>query len=76
MTDGLTEISKGLVRVEEKIEALSHRIEWVADSIQDHETRIRALEDKHSLLIGKLTALMIISITTVSVILAWISTWP
>ena len=69
------EILTGLARVETKIEALTDRIDWLADSIQDHETRIRSLEDKHSLLIGKLTALMIITVTAVSLVSAWISTW-
>lgn len=82
----LTEIT----RLGSKIEAVSDRIEWIANNIEDHEKRIRNLESDstadhearlrslegwRSTMVGKIAVVMLIITSFVSAAVAWVSSW-
>lgn len=84
-------IIEAITRLGGKIEALSDRIEWVVGSIhdhemrirtledcntKDHETRLRVVEDCQSNLMGKIAGVMVVFGAAISLVAAWIGTWP
>ena len=71
------DLGEAMARVETKIEALIERIDRVTEEnskwLHEHELRIRDLENKQHMLIGKLVALMVIGMAGISGIMAWLT---
>jgi len=74
-----TEVGESIARIEVQLKAVIEKLDQTIKSntkcVDDHEKRIRELEDKQSLLMGKLTALMVVAVSAVSIVIAWVSTW-
>ena len=69
------DVLTAITRMDANLKALISRVDWMRSDIQDHEGRIRELENKQNTLLGKLTALWIISTAAVGGAVAWVTSW-
>lgn len=72
-----SDLKEAMARVEEKLEALIERIDRKSEIdeewLHDHELRLRDLEKKQHNLMGKLVALMVMVMTGISILVAWLT---
>ena len=84
------EILTAIARVETRLDGLNERLAWIGENINDHEVRMRILEDCgtddhekrirdiegwQSNIIGKIAVLMSGFGVIITLVTAWISTW-
>jgi len=80
MTDcGEEKLYASVARIEVQLNELVSRIDRMSREnegrIQDHELRLRKIEDSQSQLLGKLTAVWIITTGAVAALVSWMTTW-
>jgi len=76
---GEEKLYASVARIEVQLNELVSRIDRMSREnegrIQDHELRLRKIEDSQSLLLGKLTAVWIITTGAVAALVSWMTTW-
>jgi hypothetical protein len=76
---GEEKLYASVARIEVQLNELVSRIDRMSREnegrIQDHELRLRKIEDSQSQLLGKLTAVWIITTGAVAALVSWMTTW-
>ena len=76
---GEEKLYASVARIEVQLNGLVSRIDRMSREnegrIQDHELRLRKIEDSQSQLLGKLTAVWIITTGAVAALVSWMTTW-
>ena len=76
---GEEKLYASVARIEVQLNELVSRIDRMSREnegrIQDHELRLRKMEDSQSQLLGKLTAVWIITTGAVAALVSWMTTW-
>ena len=77
--EGDSKLYASVARIEVQLNELVSRIDRMSREnegrIQDHELRLRKIEDSQSQLLGKLTAVWIITTGAVAALVSWMTTW-
>jgi len=77
--EGDSKLYASVARIEVQLNELVSRIDRMSREnegrIQDHELRLRKMEDSQSQLLGKLTAVWIITTGAVAALVSWMTTW-
>ena len=77
--EGDSKLYASVARIEVQLNGLVSRIDRMSREnegrTQDHELRLRKIEDSQSQLLGKLTAVWIITTGAVAALVSWITTW-
>ena len=77
--EGDSKLYASVARIEVQLNGLVSRIDRMSREnegrTQDHELRLRKIEDSQSQLLGKLTAVWIITTGAVAALVSWMTTW-
>ena len=76
---GEEKLYASVARIEVQLNGLVSRIDRMSRENEgrtlDHELRLRKIEDSQSQLLGKLTAVWIITTGAVAALVSWMTTW-